>query len=90
MEKALNEELLEPTKKALRLSTNTFDDEVLTIIDSAILDLKISGLEVIDDTNPLVQLAVINYAKAHFKTDENSDKYMSIYNLISLRLILAQ
>lgn len=85
-----NTTLLEPTKKALRLSTNTFDDEVLTIIDSAISDLQLSGLEVIDDTNPLLQLAVTNYAKAHFKTDDNSDKYMSIYNTISLKLILTQ
>ena len=59
--------MLEDVKDALRENGNDSDSEILDLIESAKLDLEISGVEgtKIIDTDPLIKRAIILYCKAH-------------------------
>lgn len=58
--------ILEKVRKALRVTTNDFDSEIIDIINACINDLGIAGIIEQDTTNPLIIRAIITYAKIHF------------------------
>ncbi|WP_026089370.1 MULTISPECIES: head-tail connector protein [Bacillus] len=68
--------MLEKIKKALRISHDQLDDEITDLIEACKLDMKISGVNVINETDPLIIRAVITYSKANFGlVNEDSEKY---------------
>lgn len=80
-------ELLKHCKILLRQATTTaFDEEIETLIEACLLDLKLSGVEKIDDD--LVKRAVGIYVKAHFGS-ENPDREGLIECYKSLKTHLA-
>lgn len=82
--------LLEDVKVALRIKSAAFDiAEIQPIIDACKIDLKLSGLNVIDETDPLLQRAVVLYAKGMFGYDDNSERYMQAYAMLKNSMALA-
>lgn len=80
-------ELLKHCKILLRQATTTaFDEEIETLIEACLLDLKLSGVEKNDDD--LVKRAVGIYVKAHFGS-ENPDREGLIECYKSLKTHLA-
>lgn len=65
--------LLDEVKLALRVTTNAYDDELNSLIESAKLDLGIAGVtfDILDD---VVKTAIKTYCKMNFGTP-NSDVY---------------
>ena len=57
-------ELIRKVKVALRITTDAFDDEIESLIDSAVLDLGIAGVTITE--NELINRAIITYCKLHF------------------------
>lgn len=57
-------EMLQKVKVALRITTDAFDDEITSLIDSAHLDMGIAGVTITE--NELINRAVITYCKLHF------------------------
>ena len=81
--------MLQKIKLALRIKTEALDGEITDLIESAKLDLSISGVRKIDETDPLIQRAIIIYCKAHFGLDNSdSEKYQQSYNLLKQHLAL--
>lgn len=83
-------ELLKHCKILLRQATTTaFDEEIETLIEACLLDLKLSGVEKIDDE--LVKRAVGIYVKAHFGS-ENPDRegLIECYNSLKTHLALSE
>lgn len=83
-------ELLKHCKILLRQATTTaFDDEIETLIEACLLDLKLSGVEKTDDD--LVKRAVGIYVKAHFGS-ENPDRegLIECYNSLKTHLALSE
>ena len=72
-------DLLILVKTALRIKTDAFDDELQSLIDAAILDLGIAGVnpEEIDD---LVKRAVCTYCKMSFGLTEDYDRLKASYD----------
>ena len=58
--------ILAKVRKALRVTTEDFDDEILDIINAALADLGIAGITEQSTTDELIIRAVITYAKFHF------------------------
>jgi hypothetical protein len=87
-------ELLAKVKLALRVSDDVFDEEIQDLINAALLDLGLSG---IDDARlapqgitELVELAVIQYAKATWGMDNpDSEKYWKVYYQLERDLTLS-
>lgn len=58
--------MLQKAKKALRLTTDAYDDEVQGLVDAALMDLGIAGVTEASPSDPLVVRAVLTYVKLHF------------------------
>lgn len=75
--------MLELVKKALRITTDAFDDELQLLIDAGLHDLARGGAmpEVLnEDGDPLVKRAVITYCKMNFGLPEDYDKLKMSYD----------
>lgn len=73
-------EILNKVKTALRIVTDDFDDEILDLIQAALLDLGIAGVTNDDTTNALIIRAVTTYCKAHFGEPDQYDRLKASYD----------
>lgn len=81
--------ILEKVKLALRIRSNAYDIDIYDLIESAKLDLSISGVKKIDEEDPLIQQAIKTYCKANFGLDnKDSEKYQKSYDLLKQSLSL--
>lgn len=82
--------MLEKVKNSLRVSGNAFDIEIADLIEAAKLDLKISGVVKISDTDALIQRAIIVYCKANFGYDNTeAERFQNSYDMLKQHLSLA-
>ncbi len=81
--------MLEKVKLSLRITSTTFDDEIIEIIEACRIDLKLSGVTIIDETDSLIIRAVTLYAKANFGYREDSEKFSKSYEMLKISLCLA-
>ncbi|EPR12494.1 head-tail connector protein [Ruminiclostridium papyrosolvens] len=82
--------LIDDVKLSLRIKTDAFDDEINPLIEACKIDLKLAGVNVIEETDPLIKRAVILYAKANFGYSEDSEKYKIAYDMQKNSLALSQ
>ena len=79
--------MLEAVKKALRITTRAYDDELQRLISAGILDLDIAGISCDSpSTDPLVQRAVITYVRCHFGTPPDYDRMKAAYDEMKAQL----
>lgn len=72
--------MLNSVKIALRRAdTSVFDAEISELIDAALLDLGIAGVDTPDD-DPLVLMAVKTYCKMHFGETDEYEKLKKSYD----------
>lgn len=62
--------MLEKVKKALRISHNALDDELLILIESAKQDLGFAGVVNVDELEPIVFIAICTYCQMHYATTD--------------------
>ena len=72
--------LVAQAKKARRITTDAFDDEVARLLESAMLDLGVAGVEVPEQMDALVSQAAITYFMANFGEPENYDRLKASYD----------
>lgn len=72
--------MLEKAKKALRLTTNAYDAEITDLINAAMLDLGIAGVELPADLDALCQRAVLTYVRVHFGSPDDYDRLKASYD----------
>ena len=58
--------LLDKAKKALRLTTSAYDDELTDLIQAAQLDLGVAGVVLPAELDTLCQRAILTYVKTNF------------------------
>lgn len=81
--------MLEKVKLSLRIKHFKLDDEINDLIEACKVDLSISGVRKIDETDPIIQRAIIIYCKANFGLDNtDSEKYQKSYDLLKQSLTL--
>jgi len=81
--------MLEQIRLALRLTNNTFDDEIKDLIAACKLDLKIAGVVHIEDSDPLILRAATLYCKGHFGFADVGVKFLQSYEMLKISLCLA-
>jgi len=79
--------LINDIKLSLRIKNTAYDTEIQDLIDACKIDLGISGVQEIDETEPLTAQAIKLYCKGHFGYDENSEKFQQAYE--SLKIVMA-
>jgi len=72
--------LIAQAKKARRITTNSIDDEVGRLLEAAMLDLGVAGVEVPEQLDALVSQAAITYFMANFGEPENYDRLKASYD----------
>lgn len=73
-------QMLSAAKLALRLTTTAYDTEITNLLDAALLDLGVAGVEVPDSVDKLVQQACITYVKIHFGSPTDFDRLKVSYD----------
>ena len=92
--------MLDTVKAALRVKTTAFDGEIEGLIAACKADLRLVGINVPEDLlpadgetptagDPLLERAIILYAKANFGYSDDSEKYQKAYDLLKCSLSLA-
>lgn len=78
-------------RKALRLKSTAFDEEIEALIESAELDLTTSNIKRnIDTSNPLVVRAITLYVQLHFGIDGvDHDRLSRMYESLKVHLSLS-
>lgn len=81
--------MLEKVKKALRITHDVLDSEIEDLIESAKLDMQISGVKKVEEDDPLIQRAIIIYCKGNFGLENpDSEKYQTSYKSLKTHLAL--
>lgn len=83
--------LLDVVKKNIRVTHTALDlDEIIPLIESAKKDLELTGIKKIDESDQLIQRAIILYCKANFGYDNpDSEKFEMKYEKLKGKLSLA-
>ncbi|WP_195929341.1 head-tail connector protein [Clostridium sp. 1001270J_160509_D11] len=82
--------MLNKIKLALRISTDSFDEELRDLIDACKSDLYLSGVNYVNEDDSLIKRAIILYCKANFGLDnKDSEKYDKSYCLLKQHLALS-
>ena len=71
--------MLDKVKLALRKKSDAFNEEIQSLINAAMLDLGIAGVET-DLIDAVIERAVITYCKMHFGDAENYDQLKKSYD----------
>ena len=80
--------MLDKVKLALRLSGTALDGEVSDLINAAIADLRLVGINIPAEAgsssktlgDPLLDRAVVLYAKAEFGFNDDAERYRNAYS----------
>lgn len=72
--------MLTAVKLALNVTTNAFDAEIQDLIDAALLDLRIAGVNGYAESDKLVLQAVKTYCRAHFRSPADYDRLKAAYD----------
>lgn len=73
-------EILSDVKLALRITTDAFDDEISDLVEAAVRDLNVAGVESNELSDPLIKRAVITYVKLHFGEPDEYDRLKASYD----------
>ena len=86
---AILSETIDAVKGAIRITSAAMNPEIEGIIEACLLDLSISGLKNIVETDPLIKRAIIIYSKSHFgMNNDDSEKYMASYESLKNHMAL--
>ena len=85
--------MLEKVKTALRITTTAYDSELTVLIYGALYDLALAGVVVdlttIENTDPLVTMAIITFCKMRFGLPEDYDRLKRSYDEQKAQLVSA-
>ena len=81
--------MLDKVKLALRITTTAFDSELNDLITAALADLGLAGVATLNDTDPLIILAVTTYCRLHFGHPDDYDRMKSSYDEQKAQLMMA-
>lgn len=73
-------ELIQAAKKARRMTTTEFNDEVERLLNAAMLDLGIAGVEIPEQLDALVETAAITYFLMRFGQPDDYDRLKASYD----------
>lgn len=73
-------ELLSKAKLAARITTTAFDSEITDLLDAALLDMGVAGVEVPESADALVTQAAITYFLMNFGQPDDYDRLKRSYD----------
>lgn len=77
---------LAAARKRLRLSADVHDDEIQSLMDACLTDLRSAGAEGVSLDDPLTETALTLFLKAQFGYEEQADKYDKRYQALKISM----
>ena len=79
---AIASETISKIRLALRITSDAFDTELADLVEAALLDLHIAGVNGVNVvvTDPLLLRAVTTYCKMHFGEPDEYDRLKKSYD----------
>lgn len=75
-----NSALVIKAKLAARITTDAFDDQVQMLLDAALLDMGVAGVEIPESVDALVSQAAITYFLMNFGQPDEYDRLKRSYD----------
>lgn len=72
--------LVTAAKLAARIKTSAFDDQIVTLLNAAVLDLGVAGVEVPEALDAIVTQACITYFMMNFGEPDQYDRLKKSYD----------
>ena len=72
--------LIAAAEKALRIVTTSFEDEIGSLLDAALLDMGVAGVTVPTEIDALVQQTAITYVKMNFGQPDEYERLKRSYD----------
>ena len=72
--------LIDKAKLAARITTTAFDQEVGDLLNAAMLDMGVAGVEVPATADALIETAAITYFRMHFGQPDDYDRLKASYD----------
>lgn len=72
--------LLDRVKVALRIKGDAYNVELEDLVDSALADLGIAGIDKLSNADPLIRTAVVTYCKLNFGNPDQANRLKSSYD----------
>lgn len=82
--------MLEACKLALGITASAYDAEIQDLIDAALLDLKIAGVNSALTYDKLILQAVKTYVRAHFRSPADYERLKASYDEQKAQLMVAR
>lgn len=73
-------EMLASARMALRVNTTAYDEQIIDLLNTALLDLGVAGVVIPADADALVKQASITYVKLHFGEPGDYDRLKRSYD----------
>ena len=80
--------MLDAVKLAMMITVSDYDDELQSLIDAGLQDLRTAGIRA-DEGDALIRRAVITYCRMYFGTPPDYDKVAAAYELQKATLMHA-
>ena len=77
---AVSPSMIQAAKLAARIKTMTFDDQIYALLNAALLDLGVAGVEVPETVDALVQQAAVTYFLMNFGQPDEYDRLKRSYD----------
>lgn len=77
---AVSSEMIDAAKLAGRITTTYYDTEVERLLNAALLDMGVAGVEVPEEIDALVTQCAITYFLANFGQPDNYDRLKASYD----------
>ena len=72
--------LVAAAKLAARIKTTAFDDQIVRLLDAAVLDLGVAGVEVPEAMDAIVTQACVTYFMMNFGEPDQYDRLKKSYD----------
>jgi len=84
--------MLDDVKLSLRISNTAYDNEINNLIEAAIIDLTLAGIDPskINDSDKLIVTAITFYCKSNFGFgNPDAERFQKTYDLLKMSLSLS-
>jgi len=72
--------LIKSAKMAARITTEAFNPQISMLLDAAMADMGVAGVEIPEEASPLVAQAAITYFLMHFGEPDQYDRLKKSYD----------
>ena len=81
--------MIEAVKLAMAITTDAYDDEIQSLIDAALLDLGVAGVDNTLTSDKMIQRAVITYCRMMFHSPADFENLRWAYEALKGQMQIA-